>query len=229
MFERAFELKLAIRAAEDDAQLNISTDCKLTLTDWDLMPKVIKLLTPIFAATFSFEGDQASISDIIPITKRMKIEIEQVHEFGIGTLKSNLLENIHKYLEGGDMRAHFVNVETSDLHTFATLLDPRYKGCFFQKKENAERAKQRLKYLTKDVLDLRNFEAADPTPNTFDSVDEIEKENRSNSLSWEDCVLSEDDEDVHLQGISDIEKEFTDYFSKCKRIPIDGDCLMFWK
>ena len=79
MFERVFELELAIRAAENDAQLNISTDCKLTPTEWDLMPKVIKLLTPIFAATFSFEGDQASISDIIPIIKRMKMEIEQVH------------------------------------------------------------------------------------------------------------------------------------------------------
>ena len=33
MFERALELKLAIRAAEDDAQLKISTDCKLTPTD----------------------------------------------------------------------------------------------------------------------------------------------------------------------------------------------------
>ena len=58
----------------------------------------------------------------------MKMKLEQAHEFGIGTLKGKLLENIHKYLEGGDTRAHFVNVETSDLHTFATLLDPRYKG-----------------------------------------------------------------------------------------------------
>ena len=124
MFERALELKLAIRAAEDDAQLKISIDCKLTTTDWDVMPKVTKLLKPIYTATLSVEGDQASISDIIPITKRMKMELEQVHDFGIGTLKSELLENIHNYLEGGDIRAHFVNIETSDVHTFATLLDP---------------------------------------------------------------------------------------------------------
>ena len=42
-------------------------------------------------------------------------------------------------------------------------------------------------------------------------------------------MLSEDEEDVHLQGISDNENEFTDYFSKCKRIPIDEDSPMFWK
>ena len=150
MFERALELKLANRAAEDDAQLKISTDCKLTPTDWGVMPKVIKLLKPIYTATLSVEGDQASISDIIPITKRMKMELEQVHDFGIGTLKSELLENIHNYLEGGDIRAHFVNIETSDFHTLATILDPRYKGLFFQRKENAERAKQILRCLAKN-------------------------------------------------------------------------------
>ena len=46
MFERAFELKLVIRAAEENARLNISTDCKLTRTDWDFMPKVRKHLKP---------------------------------------------------------------------------------------------------------------------------------------------------------------------------------------
>ena len=135
MFERAFELKLTIRAAGDDAQLNISTDCKLTPTDWDLMPKDIKLLTPIFAATLSVECNQASISDIIPITKRMKMEHEQVQEFGIGTLKSKLLENIHKYLEGGDIRAHFGNVETSDLHTFATYLTHDTRDVFCKERK----------------------------------------------------------------------------------------------
>ena len=191
------------------------------------MPKVTKLLKPIYTATLSIEGDQASISDIIPITKRMKMELEQVHDFGIGTLKSDLLENIHNYLEGGDIRAHFVNIETSDVHTFATLLDPRYKGLFFQRKENAERAKQKLRCLAKEFLNSRKFEAtvpdSAPTPNTFDLLDD------SRPLSWEDCVLSEDDEDAHMQGICDIEKEFKEYFSNCKRIPIDGDCLMFWK
>ena len=159
----------------------------------------------------------------------MKMEIEQLHEFGIGALKSKLLENIHKYLEGGDMRAHFVNVETSDLHTFETLLDPRYKGCFFQKKMNAERAKQRLKYLAKYVLGLRNFEAADPTQNTFDSVDEIEKENRSNSLSWEEYVLSGDDEDVHLDGISESRRNLLTISQNAKEYPLMGNVLSFGK
>ena len=76
----------------------------------------------------------------------------------------------------GDIKAYFVNLEASDLHTFTTLLDSRYKGCFLQKKENTERVKKRPKNLAKDLLDLRNFEAAGPIPNTVDSVDDIEKD-----------------------------------------------------
>ncbi|KAI6650096.1 hypothetical protein LOD99_6178 [Oopsacas minuta] len=100
------------------------------------------------------------------------MELEQVHEFGTCTLKSKLLENIHIYLEGGDIRAHFVNVEISHVHTFATLLDPRYKGLFFQKNENAESAKQRLKCVSKDFLNSRNSKITDPTPNSFDPVED---------------------------------------------------------
>ncbi|KAI6651295.1 hypothetical protein LOD99_5443 [Oopsacas minuta] len=110
------------------------------------------LLKPIYTATLLVEGEQASILDIIPITKRIELELKQVYEFGKGTLKSKLLENIHNYLEGGDIRAHFVNVETSDLLTFATPLDPRYKGLFFQKKENTESTKQTLKCVAKSFL-----------------------------------------------------------------------------
>ncbi|KAI6658212.1 Zinc finger BED domain-containing protein 4-like [Oopsacas minuta] len=169
---KGLELKIVIRAAEDDAQLIISTDCKLTSNDWDIMPKLMTLLKPIYTATLFVEGDQASISDIIPIIKRMKMELEQVYEFGTGMLESKLLENIHNYLEGGDIRAHFVTVETSDVHTFATLLDPRYKGLFFQNKENPESAKQGLKCVGKDFPNSRNSKVTDPTPHSFDPVED---------------------------------------------------------
>ena len=57
MFERDIELKRVITAVGDDAQLKITTDCKLTPTDWNIMPKVIQLLKPIFTSTLSVEGD----------------------------------------------------------------------------------------------------------------------------------------------------------------------------
>ena len=101
----------------------------------------------------------------------MKMELEQVQEFGIGMLESKLLENIHKYLESGDTRSHFVNVEKSDVYAFAILLDPRYKGLFFQSKENAERANGRLKCVAKDVLNSRNIIKTTVTiSNTVDQV-----------------------------------------------------------
>ena len=59
----------------------------------------------------------------------MEMELEQVQELGIGTLKSNLLENFHHYLEGIDDNISSM-FEKSDVHAFATLLDPRYGFVF---------------------------------------------------------------------------------------------------
>ncbi|KAG0694223.1 Zinc finger BED domain-containing protein 4 [Chionoecetes opilio] len=143
MLERASLQKQAIKLAEDDPDLAIVAESKLTPNDWDLIPKVIALLGPIYASSLSAESDTASVSDIIPLTKMMKIEIQRVSQSGIGTMKDALLNQIDRYLEGGDTRAHFVNVEQNPLMVIATLLDPRYKTAGFQNKEG-QRGKQKL-------------------------------------------------------------------------------------
>lgn len=68
----------------------------MTPNDWDLIPKAIALLGPINAATKAAESDTASVSDIIPLTKKMKFEISQVSQAGIATMKETLLNEIHR-------------------------------------------------------------------------------------------------------------------------------------
>ncbi|RXG61778.1 Zinc finger BED domain-containing protein 4 [Armadillidium vulgare] len=155
MIERALEQKQGIKLAEDDPELVIMADSKMTPNDWDLVPKVIALLAPINNASKAAESDTASIADVIPLTKKLKYEINEVSDAGIGTMKDALLNQIHQYLEGGDSRKHFMHIEENPMTTVATLLDPRYKTAGFQNKEMAEKAKGEvlslmLTELTKD-------------------------------------------------------------------------------
>ncbi|KAG0710712.1 hypothetical protein GWK47_022254 [Chionoecetes opilio] len=96
MLERTSQQKQAIKLAEDDPDLAIVAESKLTPNDWDLIPKVIALLGPIYASSLSAESDTASVSDIIPLTKKMKIEIQRVSQSGIGTMKDALLNQIDR-------------------------------------------------------------------------------------------------------------------------------------
>ena len=88
MFERMMQQKQAIKLVEDDTELKIDSAIKLTPNDWDLIPKLMNLLKPVYQATLLAEKEHACISDVIPITKRMIMEIKNVHEFGIGTTKN---------------------------------------------------------------------------------------------------------------------------------------------
>ncbi|KAG0726537.1 Zinc finger BED domain-containing protein 4 [Chionoecetes opilio] len=179
MLERASQQKQAVKLAEDDPDLAIVAESKLTPNDWDLIPKVIALLGPIYASSLSAESDTASVSDIIPLTKKMKIEIQRVSQSGIGTMKDALLNQIDRYLEGGDTRAHFVKMEQNPLMVIATLLDPRYKTAGFQNKEEGQRGKQKLltliiSELTQEVSGTEMVtETADPADHT--QVTEVRK------------------------------------------------------
>ena len=72
----------------------------------------MNLLKPLYDATLAAENESSCISDIIPLSKKMKIEVQRVNEIGCGTLKSELLKEMARYLEGNDFRSHkFPDVE----------------------------------------------------------------------------------------------------------------------
>ena len=55
-----------------------------------------------------------------------------------------MIVQLKRYFRGLDPRVHFVDVETSEVHALATLLDPRYKTSGFMDKAKAEEAKGKL-------------------------------------------------------------------------------------
>ena len=142
MLVRLMQQKRAIRCAEDD--IDIATKYQLNPNDWMLIPKVIRLLKPFSDATLDAEHEYACISDTIPLIKKIFYELNAIDEFGIGTMKNEMVVQMNRYFRGQDPRVHFVDVEVSEVHAVATLLDPRYKTSGFMDKVKAEEAKVKL-------------------------------------------------------------------------------------
>ena len=110
MFTTANGLKEDFKIAQDDPYISIPIKYKLGPGDWDLIPKLLSLLQPLNVATLLFEGDNSSISEVVPIIKRLKLHLTSINESGVTTLKYNLLKNKENYLGGKDQRDHFCNV-----------------------------------------------------------------------------------------------------------------------
>ena len=193
MLGSAQELKEDIKKAFDHPDISIPTKYKLLPSEWVLIPKVLLLLKPINEATLMFEGDDSCISEVIPIIKRLKLQLNAINERGVTTLKNTILHNIDNYLGGGDDRAHFVDIERCPMYSFATLLDPRYKADFFSSVNNAERAKLDLKDHCQNV--------GVSTPITADAEVPIESTTGEDEqqLNWEDCALNPN-EDIGVGG-----------------------------
>ena len=222
MFEDALELKTYIKLAEEDADFLVPTRHKLRPSDWALIPKVLKLLTPLKTATLVFEGDNSSISEVIPVVKQMKLQIQAIDERGTTAFKNALIQQIDNYLGGKDARPHFVDIEKCPIYTYATLLDPRYKADYFTIRTNADFAKLSLREHCK------RLQAEEATVLTH--VQELEAQDQGNPsanvLSWDDCLLEEND------NINDTSQGFDEelnlYFS-ARRIDMNADPLAYWK
>ena len=143
MLERAEQQKYPLKLAEDDEELDLPVTAKLTPNDWSLVNKAVKLLKPLYDATLAAENETSCISDIIPLSKKMKVEVQRVNEIGVGTLKSELSKEMARYLEGNDIRSQkFPGVELCKSTAISTFIDPLYKMAGFKDKDKAERAKR---------------------------------------------------------------------------------------
>jgi len=225
MFERAEQQKQAIKLAEDDEDLNLPVTAKLTPNDWSLIPKVISLLKPLYHATLAAESDSSCVSDIIPLTKRIKIEIQRVTETGIGTLKSHIISEIGRYLDGNDGRRNkFPDIELHKVTAVATFLDPRYKVAGFKDKDKAQRANR---------IVLQELKGGNSTDTDVQDVT-LTSENVNQDTVWEDVLMdpydsrSDASQDEAEEEPCPHEKELQTYL-KMPRVSVKSDPLEFWK
>ena len=70
---------------------------QISPADWNLTDKIKTVLKPFFLTTKAAEGDTVSIGEVIPLLKKLKHEVDNVDGRGIGTLKSEVLAQTHRW------------------------------------------------------------------------------------------------------------------------------------
>ena len=122
MLESVNKSRERITVAQSDPELGLTANQQLSPTNWELLGKVLAVLKPAFIATKEAEGDTCLISDVIPLVKKLHLEINAVDRAGIVTLKTSFVKNIERYFDTK------YNIESRKEYGIATLLDPRYKS-----------------------------------------------------------------------------------------------------
>ena len=137
--------------AQSDTALGLSAREQMSPYNWELVGKALAILKPAYIATKEAEGDNTSVSDVIPLVTKLIYEINNVEHTGIGTFKATWLNEIKRYFDGK------YNIESRIEFSFATLLDPRYKTAAFRTRNNASVAKE---LLIQEVQQLLNQQDA---------------------------------------------------------------------
>ena len=64
--------------------------------EWDLMEKAAMLLSPLENASRHSEAEDCCISTVIPLVKKLRMEIGNARMGGIGTMRDSILTQIDK-------------------------------------------------------------------------------------------------------------------------------------
>ena len=181
MTERFLELKDAIievLESEDwKGKITVkSTGAKVKFSsnDWRIMERTVQVLKPFKEATVKLSSKQACLSESIPTLTTLHHTLRLAPnstDKGLRDLKTRLDQNLH------NRTAHF---KTIDIFTVATLLDWRFKNCFFISDEYRKEAEVRLVELLR-----REVSAFPPLPgdepdisDRIDFVDELNNSSR---------------------------------------------------
>ena len=130
MLARCVELEEPIKSLLSEDLWKNKIKCgtayvKISSNDWKLMKNVVKVLGPFKEATLELSRASACISQTIPTITSLLHTLRPTNtetDIGVKNLKRRLSDNIKNRSE---------YIEESEIHSFATLLDPRYKNCFF--------------------------------------------------------------------------------------------------
>ena len=202
--------------AQSDTALGLSAREQMSPYNWELVGKALAILKPAYIATKEAEGDNTSVSDVIPLVTKLIYEINNVEHTGIGTFKATWLNEIKRYFDGK------YNIESRIEFSFATLLDPRYKTAAFRTRNNASVAKE---LLIQEVQQLLNQQDA---RQRVDSSSEATESQASSTTAWlVDPADTEDEDDNEQVMARNIRKQLNEYVKE-KRLRLNEDPLSFW-
>ena len=179
-------------------------EVRITERDWNLLNAVTNVLRGFKEATESLSKESACVSQYIPtvylLLKSLEINDEDNTETGRGVkgLKKRLSEDLQNRMDE-------IEIEKREIFSVATLLDPRYKGNFFQSEEAKKNAEVRLVELLKkeneSVVQLLPLQSTEPstTASSHDEgrsafkriYDEMKKKANNNAVSGENSESAE--------------------------------------
>lgn len=102
----------------------------LTVQQWTLIENIVTLLSPFEQLTRQLSSGEASAADVIPSVQALRrlLSREADTDQGVKTTKTALLDAVNK---------RFASIESDPMFCISTLLDPRYKDCFFEEDAKA--------------------------------------------------------------------------------------------
>ena len=216
MLERISEQRRAITSVLPDT----TCSTELTIIQWNIIQQLILLLRPFEEFSREFERADASISLVIPGIRMLCKHLSKPVTDDENRSVRNVREGI-----ASSLQTRFSGIELWELHSVATLLDPRFKVKGFLSVSFAELAKSKVLEKAKEM--------ADPVrgnPEDNESVEEYHTRNKKSKESslWEEFDVDKDDSDQPI--LSGEEKELEQYLS-IPRLPWPhaDDPLNFWR
>ncbi|KAK0148534.1 Zinc finger BED domain-containing protein 4 [Merluccius polli] len=149
---------------------------------WTLIENMLTILDPCEQLTKDISSATASAADVIPSIEALKRLLKKTvaTDHGVNTSKTTLLQAIEQ---------RFSHIYTESLFFLATILDPRYKDCYFDqatKREATEllQAKVRCATSAENVEEPKEKKTkADDNVSLLTMYEEILQENNTKELS----------------------------------------------
>ena len=209
--------KAAICVSQLDESLELESRQQLNPQDWEKITAILTILSPVLYCTKAGEGDGVAISEVIPLLKRLNLEINSASGTGVQLLKKSVLNELKRYF------VTTYGIETRKEYAVATVLDPRFKTAVFQSRENSNLAK---------LMVLSEMQLAVSTSSTVQDPDSGSSENQNDQGSassvwdkvFDESGTSQDEEDQ--EDASRIELQ---NYLKEKRCPMTTDPLSWWR
>ena len=188
---------------------------KIHEKDWKIMKNVTKTLSPFKSATEQLSSNAACISECIPVVSMLQKTLESCGDSdqGVKDLKKRLGSNLQRRTD---------YMEDTEIYTIATLLDNRYKNCYFQDPAKRMKAEDRLKELLEHEILL--------LPVKEDTVvvasSSGENNNNTNTLAAMFAQVKQNvNSNPRRETSENVDKVLKDYFDS----KLEDNNLLTWK
>ena len=196
MLERFLEQRRAITTVLPDT----TCSAELTISQWNIVNQLVLLLKPFEEFSREFEREDASIGLIIPGIRLLTKHVSKP----VITEESSVIRNVRKELETS-LETRFADIETWELHSIATLMDPRCKIKGFSSATYAEMTKSKVLEKAKEIANQLNGNS--PTSGPVEEHEEVRKKKRKESSLWEEFDKDDLDNPITLsQGERELEQ-----------------------